>query len=394
MEAAFRKVVFNGLRAIVGGHIQVVDETGRNGFGDVESDLTATLEVHDNRFYGAVALDGGMGAAEAYRLGYWSSPQLVPLMRIFSRNLDRTRQLDGIARWLLAVGRKLSHRGNRNSKAGSRRNIAAHYDLSNDFYALFLDETMTYSSGYFPSSQSSLREASVEKYDRICRRLQLSAADHVLEIGTGWGGFATHAVENYGCRVTTTTISRAQHDYAERKFASRGTDRRVELLFCDYRDLTGKYDKLVSIEMIEAVGHQFFDTFFAKCSDLLRPGGAMSLQAITIPDQRYERYRKSVDFIQRYIFPGGCLPSIGAMAASVGRATDLQLAQMEDFAEHYARTLGCWRQRFNENLDAIRDLGMSEPFLRLWEYYLCYCEAGFREQQIGVSQFLFRKCAH
>ncbi len=236
-----------------------------------------------------------------------------------------------------------------------------------------------------------MQDASIEKYDRLCRKLRLSATDEVLEIGTGWGGFAEHAVRHYGCRVTTTTISQQQHDFAKQRFATHGIDDRVTLLLSDYRDLVGQYDKLVSIEMIEAVGHEYHDTFFAKCSGLLKPDGLLALQAITIADQRYDRYRTSIDFIRKYIFPGGCLPSLGAITASVGRVTDLQLAYQEDFAEHYARTLQCWRERFHANLDSIRELGMTEPFLRLWDYYLCYCEGAFREKQIGVSQLLLQK---
>jgi cyclopropane-fatty-acyl-phospholipid synthase len=292
---------------------------------------------------------------------------------------------------MLDVGRKFSHRMNRNTRTGSRRNIAAHYDLSNEFYSLFLDETMTYSSGVFPSDSSSLREASLEKYDRICRKLRLVPGDHVLEIGTGWGGFAEYAATHYGCRIASTTISQQQYDYAKNRIRQAGLPDRVQLLCSDYRDLTGQYDKLVSIEMIEAVGHEYFDTFFAKCSSLLKPDGLFALQAITIPDQRYERYRKSVDFIQKYIFPGGCLPSLGAMANSIGKMTDLQWAHLEDFAEHYGRTLSCWRDRFFANIDQVRELGMSEHFVKMWEYYLCYCEGAFREKQIGVSQILLQK---
>ncbi len=322
---------------------------------------------------------------------YWSCDDLVALIQIFARNMQASSDLGGFWNALLDQGRKVAHRVNRNTRGGSRRNIAAHYDLSNEFYSLFLDETMTYSSGVFPEPGSSMHEASMEKYDRICRKLRLDPGDAVLEIGTGWGGFAEHAVRHYGCRVTTTTISKEQHDFAKQRFATQGIDDRVTLLLSDYRDLTGQYDKLVSIEMIEAVGHEYYDTFFAKCSSLLKPAGLFALQAITIPDQRYDRYRRSVDFIQKYIFPGGCLPSLGAMTGSVGRVTDLQFAHLEDFAEHYARTLQCWRERFHANIDSIRELGMTEQFLRLWDYYLCYCEGAFREKQIGVSQLLLQK---
>ncbi len=379
------------LRGIRGGCITLIDGGSRSTFGDRSADLHAVIRVNDARFYRAVALGGSIGAGEAYRDGYWSCDDLVALIQIFSRNLQATSGLGGFWNALFGFGRKITHRVNRNTRTGSRRNIASHYDLGNDFYELFLDETMTYSSGVFPKPESSMRDASVEKYDRICRKLRLTPNDAVLEIGTGWGGFAQHAVTHYGCHVTTTTISKEQHDYAKRRFLTQGIDDQVTLLLADYRDLSGQYDKLVSIEMIEAVGHEYLDTFFFKCSSLLKQDGLFALQAITIPDQRYDGYLRSVDFIQKYIFPGGCLPSLGAMTRSVGRVTDLQFAHVEDFAEHYARTVECWRERFHENLASIRELGMTEAFLRLWDYYLCYCEGAFREKQIGVSQLLLQK---
>jgi cyclopropane-fatty-acyl-phospholipid synthase len=379
------------LRGISGGSIAVVDGDSRTLVGDPSADLHAVITVHDPQFYRAVGLGGSTGAGESYRDGYWSCDDLVALMQIFARNMQASSDLGGAWNSLLDLGRKVTHRFNRNTRGGSRSNIAAHYDLSNEFYSLFLDETMTYSSGVFPDSSSSMKDASIEKYDRICRKLRLVPSDEVLEIGTGWGGFAEHAARHYGCRVTTTTISKQQHAYAKARFAASGIDGRVTLLFSDYRDLPGLYDKLVSIEMIESVGHEYFDTFFAKCSSLLRPDGLFAVQAITIPDQRYDRYRRSVDFIQKYIFPGGCLPSPGAITGSVGRVTDFQFAHIEDFAQHYARTLSCWREEFHTNLDAIRGLGMTEQFLRLWDYYLCYCEGAFREKQIGVCQLLLQK---
>ena len=378
------------LRGIRGGCITVIDGDFRKTFGDRSADLHAVIQINDVRFYRAVALGGSMGAGESYRDGYWSCDDLVALIQIFSRNMQASSDLGGFWNALLDLGRRVTHRINRNTRTGSRRNISAHYDLSNDFYALFLDETMTYSSGVFPDPDSSMQDASVEKYDRICRKLRLTPNDEVLEIGTGWGGFAQHAVTHYGCRVTTTTISKEQHDYARQRFVTQGIDDRVTLLLSDYRELSGQYDKLVSIEMVEAVGHEYFDTFFAQCSSLLKPEGLFALQAITIPDQRYDGYLRTVDFIQKYIFPGGCLPSLGAITRSVGRVTDMQFAHVEDFAEHYAQTLNCWRERFHANLDSIRELGMTEDFLRLWEYYLCYCEGAFREKQIGVSQLLLQ----
>lgn len=389
--SAFRKSVFAALSGIVGGQITLVEGNHSETFGSPASDIAVELRVLDSRFYRSIALGGSIAAGESYRDGYWSCDNLTGLIQIFCRNMRASSDLGGAWNSLLDLGRKISHRFRRNTRSGSRRNISAHYDLSNDFYSLFLDDTMTYSSGVFPNADSSMKEASLEKYDRLCQKLTLTPRDHVLEIGSGWGGFALHAAQNYGCRVTTTTISRQQYSLAKQRILDAGLGERVDLLYCDYRDLSGQYDKLVSIEMIEAVGHEYLDTFFKKCSDLLKPEGLFALQAITIPDQRYDAYRRSVDFIQKYIFPGGCLPSLGAMNDSVRRTTDFQIAHLEDFAEHYGRTLQCWRERFFENLNEIRELGMQDSFLRLWEYYFCYCEGAFREKQIGVAQILLQK---
>ena len=334
-----------------------------------------------------------MGAAEAYIRGDWDSPDLTVAMRVLAQNSEILAGVERGATRLLRPLRAAANWLRRNTPAGSKRNIAAHYDLSNDFFSLMLDPTMTYSSGVFLSRETTLEEASIEKYDRICRKLQLTPDDHVLEIGTGWGGFAEHAAKNYGCRVTTTTISEQQHAYAQQRFREAGLDHRITLLKDDYRDLRGKYDKLVSIEMIEAVGEKFLPSYFAKCSDLLKPHGMMCLQSITIPDHRYDRYRKSVDFIQRYIFPGGFLPSMGAIGECLGRVTDFRLFNVEDFGTHYADTLARWRRNFWHEMDAVKSLGFDDRFIRTWHYYLCYCEAGFRERQIGVSQITLTKPA-
>ena len=262
---------------------------------------------------------------------------------------------------------------------------------ANDFFALMLDSTMTYSSGVFQDDQDSLEQASVEKYDRICRKLRLTPADRVLEIGTGWGGFAEHAARHYGCQVTTTTISGEQFEYAKRRFQSLAVADRINLLQKDYRDLTGQFDKLVSIEMVEAVGEKYLPQFFAKCSQLLRPDGAMLLQAIGIPEHRYDRYRKSVDFIQQYIFPGGFLPGLGKIMGCLGANTDFRVFHLEEFGSDYAETLAHWRRRFWDRIDEVRRMGFDERFIRTWHYYLCYCEAGFRERQIGVAQIMLTK---
>ena len=285
----------------------------------------------------------------------------------------------------------IQHQLRRNTKAGSRRNIEEHYDLGNDFYALFLDSTMNYSSGIFPHESSSMLEASLTKMDWIGHKLQLKPTDHVLEIGTGWGGLAIHLAKHFGCRVTTTTISKQQYAYAKQKVAAEGLEDRITLLLSDYRDLEGTYDKVVSIEMIEAVGHQYFDQYFGKCSSLLKDDGLMLIQAITMSQQNYSQHIKNIDFIRRYVFPGGCLPSIVAIGESVGRSTDMRTVHQEDITEHYVRTLQKWLQRFHGQMSQIRRLGYDQSFIRLWHFYLCYCEAAFAERRVHNVQMIFAK---
>lgn len=388
----FRPLVHARLARIERGALRVRDEFGDERFGnEVDAQLRGEIIVNHPRFYRRVALAGSLGAAEAYVDGDWDSPDLTAALRVLAANLEEISGVDRGMPRLLAPLRGGAAWLRRNTRRGSRRNIAQHYDLSNEFFALMLDPTMTYSSGVFPTEGSSLEEASIEKYDRICRRLRLTPRDHVLEIGTGWGGFAEHAATRYGCRVTTTTISQEQHDYAAARFRRSGVADRVELLQQDYRDLRGEYDRLVSIEMIEAVGEKYLPTFFAACSRLLKPTGAMLLQAITIPDCRYDQYRRSVDFIQKHIFPGGFLPSPSAITDCLRSRTDFRLDHQEDFALHYARTLAAWRDNLWSQLESVRRLGFDQRFLRLWRYYLSYCEAGFLERQIGVSQWLLTK---
>ena len=275
--------------------------------------------------------------------------------------------------------------------SGSRRNIAAHYDLGNEFFELFLDPTLTYSSGIFETPEATMEEASIAKYERLCQKLRIGPDDHVLEIGTGWGGFALHAAGRYGCRVTTTTISRRQYELASKRVDEAGLADRIEVLLEDYRDLSGSYDKLVSIEMIEAVGHEQLDTFFGVCGERLKPDGVMALQAITVPDKDFEAHARSVDFIKRYIFPGGELVSVGSVNAAASRATDLRLTHLEDLTPHYAETLRRWRTRMFQNLPRMRALGLDDRFLRMWEFYLCYCEGGFEERSIGLVQAVLEK---
>ena len=356
--------------------------------------LSATLHVLDPRFYSEIAFGGSIGAGEAYMQGYWRVDDLTALMRILLQNREVLDGMEtGLARFAAPLQKTL-HWMARNTRGGSSRNIQAHYDLGNDFFQLFLDPTMMYSSAIFERLQMTLEEASIAKLERICRKLDLKPGDRVIEIGTGWGGFAMHAARNYGCHVTTTTISPSQHAMARERIAAAGLSEQIDLLLTDYRDLGtrgGQYDKLVSIEMIEAVGHHYYDTYFRQCSELLKPEGAMLLQAITIADQQYEVAKNSVDFIQRYIFPGSCIPSVTAISNSLARVTDLRLTHLEDIGPHYATTLRLWHDNFDAQLDAVRALGYPENFNRMWQFYLCYCEAGFIERVIGDAQLLLIK---
>jgi cyclopropane-fatty-acyl-phospholipid synthase len=377
------------LGCITHGELILEDRDGSETFGN--GGLHARVQVHDPRFYGEIAYGGSVGAGEGYMLGYWSADDLTAVMRILLQNRQVLDGMEGGLASLSAPLRKAMHWAARNTRAGSRRNIATHYDLSNAFFALFLDPTMMYSSAVFERPGMSLEQASFAKLDRICRRLELKPGDHVLEIGTGWGGFALHAAQHYGCRVTTTTISEQQYLLALERVNAARLRHRIRLLREDYRDLTGRYDKLVTIEMIEAVGHEYLETFFGKCGALLHDDGLMLLQAITIADQRYDSARRSVDFIRKHIFPGSCIPSVSALTAAAARASDLRLFHLEDIGPHYATTLAAWRDNLLRNVERIRALGLSDEFIRMWEFYLCYCEAGFAERALGDVQALFVK---
>ncbi len=393
LDKLARKVIRSRLGEVRSGRISITDgqETASFGSPDERVPLSAHITVKDPRFYSEVAFGGTIGSGEAWIHDYWVCDDLTALIRILLRNLHVLHNLDSGTAMLTRPLQRLFHWLNRNTQEGSRRNIAAHYDLGNDFYALWLDRTMMYSSAVFPRPGMTLEEGSVAKLDLICRKLALTEKDRVIEIGTGWGGFAIYAARNYGCHVTTTTISREQHAWAEQAIRDAGVEDRVTLLLKDYRDLDGQYDKLVSIEMIEAVGHEYHDTFFRKCAALLKPDGQMLLQAITIADQQYDRYKRNVDFINRYIFPGGCLTSITGMTETMTRVTDMRAVHIEDIGPHYARTLELWRERFFAALDDIRALGYSDEFVRMWHYYLAYCEGGFAERAIGNVHMLIMR---
>jgi len=385
-----RRLILRSLTAIVHGRLVVIEGRRKMVFGAGRDGLSATFHVHALSFYRRIALGGTIGAGEAYMEGLWSSDDLPTLIRIMVRNQEVQDRLEGGLVRLSGLVQRLRHLLRDNTLSGSRRNIAAHYDLGNDFYRLFLDPTMAYSCGVFEREESTLHEASLAKFDRICGKLGLNAGMSLVEIGTGWGGFALHAARHYGCRVTTTTISRQQHDYAAAQIAAAGLADRVTLLRKDYREMQGQFDRLVSIEMIEAVGHRHLPTFFGTCARLLKPDGMALLQAITVPDRVYPRYCRTPDFINRYIFPGGCCPSLAAMSAAA-TATDLALIDLEDLTPHYVLTLQHWRRAFHERLDAVRALGYDERFIRMWDYYLAYCEGGFSEHFTGLLQLLYAR---
>jgi cyclopropane-fatty-acyl-phospholipid synthase len=386
-------VVRSRLAALTTGSLVLRHGTDVARFGPGGADSPkAEITVHDGRLFAALALGGHVGAAEAYMDGHWTTPDLTAVIRLFLRNRDALDGLEkGLARLAIPL-RALLHKWNQNTRSGARRNIHAHYDLGNEFFAHFLDETMTYSAGLFEGGSRSMKQASEAKYDRICRKLGLHAGLHVIEIGTGWGGFALHAAERYGCRVTTTTISRRQHERATERVRDAGLEDRVEVIMRDYRDLTGTYDRLVSIEMIEAVGHHYFETYFRTCASLLSPDGLAAIQAITIQDRYYEAARKEVDFIKRYVFPGSCIPSVSVLAGAAA-STDLRLVHLDDMTRDYAETLRRWRHRFFERWQGIQSLGFDERFKRLWDFYFSYCEGGFDEAVLGSVQLTFAKPA-
>ena len=372
----------------------IIEENGKQSIYGDQSDqveLVAQLSIVDQDTYSALAFNGVIGAGESYMEGHWTSPDLVKVIRFFVVNMQGLDAIDSERSWLSRMGMWLLDRVNRNTISRAQKNISAHYDLGNDFFSLFLDQTMMYSSAVFADENMTLYEASNAKLETICQQLKLNANDHLVEIGTGWGGMAIYAAQNYGCRVTTTTISQEQYDFARQRVNALGLSDQVTVLKEDYRKLTGRYDKLVSIEMIEAVGRQYFSEYFSRCADLLKPDGLMLIQAITIADQRYDQATRAVDFIQRYIFPGGCLPSVNIIGHHVASNTDMMIVGLSDIGRDYAITLERWREQFLDKLEVVRSQGFDERFIRMWEYYLCYCEGGFRERVISTAQIVMAK---
>lgn len=384
--------VLKRLQQLNVGQLTLIDGMESYVFGKPgHSGPAATVTVLDPRFYGEIAFGGSIGAGEAYMLGYWQADSLTHVIRLMVLNQSVMDTLEGGYQWLSKPLLKVFHWLNSNSEAGSQKNIAAHYDLGNGLFELFLDPSMMYSSAIFDEDAMTLQAASERKLQVICDKLQLSATDHVLEIGTGWGGFALFAAKHYGCQVTTTTISEQQYLLAQSRIQAEGLQDLITLLKQDYRQLQGQFDKLVSIEMIEAVGHQYYDTYFQKVGQLLKPDGVALIQAITIADQRYAAAIRSVDFIQRYIFPGSNIPSNTAMLASMTKASDLRLIDLQDIGQHYATTLRLWRENFFANIAAVKALGYSDTFIRMWDFYLSYCEGGFAECALGDVHLLLAK---
>jgi len=395
LDKLARRLVHSRLNVLESACLTFIETTDEGPievcFGDHSAELCATITVTDPRFYSEVAFGGTIGGGEAYFRGYWHADSPTNVVRILARNRHVLERMQSGAALLTRPLQRLFHWLNRNTQEGSKRNVSAHYDLGNEFFELWLDEHMQYSSAVFEHPDMTLDEAQVAKLDRLCRKLNLEPGDRLLEIGTGWGGLAMFAAQRYGCHVTTTTISDRQHAYAAERISEAKLEDRITLLKDDYRDLDGRYDKLVSVEMFEAVGHRFHGHFFRKCQELLKPDGLMVLQTITIADQRYEAAKSSVDFIQRYIFPGGCLPSLTSMSQAMIDNSDMRLTHVEDIGPHYATTLRHWHDRLFERVDEVRRHGYSNEFIRMWQYYLCYCEGGFLERAIGNIQVVAQR---
>jgi len=388
-----QKLVFRLLSKIQYGRLSITDASGCHVFSGPSGVHTHTvhIKIHGMQTYRNILFNGSVGAAESYMESDWDVDDLIKLVEIVIKNKEIFEKIEGPIVKTINYFLRLVGTDHKNDIIGAKKNSVAHYDLGNDFFKLFLDPSMMYSCALYEPERISLEQASIKKLETICQQLQLRPADHILEIGTGWGGFAIYAARKHGCKVTTTTISDKQYAYVRREINHLGLQNRIELLNQDYRELSGQYDKLVSIEMIEAVGHPYFDTFFQQCNALLKPGGLLFLQAITINDQAYQRAKNKMDFIKKYIFPGGCLPSINVISNSIANQTQLQLLQIRDIGQHYAITLFDWLRRFNQHAQQIKAQGFSEQFIRMWRFYLCYCAAGFRQAYISDIHALWRK---
>ena len=396
-NSLFVKIVLGILQKMSKGTLNVVFPWGEElTFGNGDNTMSANIKITDERFFKKVVLYGDIGFGEAYVDGYWETDSITNVISWMILNVENNPAISGGSRRfspisLLKYVNKIYHRMNLNSKKGSRKNISSHYDLNNDFFRLWLDESMTYSSAIFKSEQTTLLEGQIEKYDRICRELKIKPSDHVLEIGCGWGGFSAYAAKNYGCSITAVTISKEQYDFAVKRIQDNGLSGQVEVLLKDYRDIEGQFDKVVSIEMIEAVGHEFLPAYFSKIDKLLKKDGAVALQAITSHDSNYRQLRNGVDWIQKHIFPGSLLPSIGIINEVVNKTSNMHLHSLKGFGYDYARTLKEWREKFNLRIDDIMQLKFDTEFVRKWNYYLSYCEAAFKMRNINVVQLVYTR---
>lgn len=392
LEKTFRKILFKALGSIRHGQITIIEGESEVTLGQIdEAELAVQIKVNDPGFYRLAVLNHSLGVAEAYRRGWWEADNLVDLIRIFARRRGHETPAERFMAKVSVVPSYILHALNRNDRSNSQRNIQVHYDLGNDFFELFLDETMTYSCGIFERPGMSMEEASKAKLRRICEKLGLEPGMSVVEIGSGWGSFAIMAAREYGCQVVSVTLSSEQYEEANRRISEAGLNHLAEVRLMDYRDLTGKFDRLVSIEMIEAIGHARLPEYFRKCASLLVPDGLMAIQAITMPDQGYREYLRRTDFIQQYVFPGSCCPARMAIMGAASKASDLRVVGLEEIGDHYATTLSRWRARFVDAIPIVLKQGYSEEFIRVWHYYLCYCEGGFTERYVGDVQIVFSK---
>ncbi len=393
----YQDVVIKFLSQMDKGHLYLtLPDGGQIKIGTGEGHIAAHININDAEFYKQVILFGDIGFGEAYVDGLWDTDNITNVIKWVLLNIDNAPGVSGsktqtLALNLLKFFNKIAQYKKANSIEGSRKNISAHYDLNNDFFASFLDPTMTYSGAYFYKDGLSLEEAQLAKYERLCRQLHLKPTDHVLEIGSGWGGNAIYMAKNYGCKVTSLTISAEQHKLANERVEAEGLGDKVSILMQDYRLMDGQFDKIVSVEMLEAVGHNYLDLYFKKCHDLLKKNGILAIQVITSPDSRYDSLRKGVDWIQKHIFPGSLLPSVAAINGAVNRTGDLTMVDLKDIGLHYATTLKLWFDQFNANLATVRSLGFDDTFIRKWNYYLCYCEAAFAMRNINVMQLVYSR---
>ena len=396
-RSLYQDIVLKILSKMEMGRLNLTLPSGESlTLGNGEGNITANVTIVSDEFYRQVILYGDIGFGEAYVAGLWDTDNITNVIKWFLLNVENNPTISGGKTQALALNlfkwfNKIYHFKRANTLSGSQKNISEHYDLNNDFFASFLDPTMTYSSAYFYKDGLSLEEAQLAKYERLCRQLHLNPSDHVLEIGSGWGGNAIYMAKNYGCKVTSLTISAEQLKLAQERVEAAGLSDKISIQMLDYRNMEGQFDKIVSVEMLEAVGHKYLDVYFKKCHDLLKKNGILALQVITSPDSRYDSLRKGVDWIQKHIFPGSLLPSVAAINGAINRTGDLTLVDLKDIGLHYAQTLKLWYEQFNVNLPTVKTLGFDDTFIRKWNYYFCYCEAAFAMRNINVMQLVYAR---